>query len=164
MAQIIKSFFSNKAVKLISTSKYKDKRGFLSKIFDQNISKEKIIDIYVSKSKKNVFRGLHYNQIDKSIRFYICMQGNFTHYFYDTRAKSKTKGMLKKYKNNEKNIIIMLSQGIAHGVYSHKDNSYLLCLSTEKYNSKYEKVISYKKIGINLPKNIILSDKDDKYK
>jgi dTDP-4-dehydrorhamnose 3,5-epimerase-like enzyme len=161
MVKIVKSFFNN-GVKLISINRYKDKRGFLLKIFDSNILTKKILDVYISKSKKNVFRGLHYVDLKKSIRLYACMQGNFTHYFYDTRAKSETKGALRTYKNNEKNIIIMLSTGIAHGVYSHKNNSYLLCLSNKKYNLKYEKIISCNKIGIKLPKNSILSEKDEK--
>ena len=156
----IKSFFYKSAVQVLSLKKHKDKRGFLYKILDQNIIKDIICDIYISKSKKNVFRGLHYNKLEKDIRYYSCIEGELIHYFVDTRVRSKTYGICKSYKNTSKNIIIKLLPGIAHGVYTLKNNTLLLYLSSKRHDPKNEKLISYRDAGIRLPRNVIISNKD----
>ena len=156
----IKSFFYKNAVEVLSLKKYEDKRGFLLKIFDQNIIKDNIRDSYISKSKKNVFRGLHLSKSKKGIRYYSCIAGEFIHYFVDTRVRSKTYGICTSYKNNSKNIIIKLLPGIAHGVYTLKNNSLLLYLSSKSHDPKNEKIISYRDAGIRLPRNVIISNKD----
>ena len=164
MVKKIKCYFDKSGVQFLSLKIYKDKRGHLLKALEKESIRKKIKDIYISKSKKNVFRGLHYNNLINELRYYICIQGKFLHYFYDMRKKSKTYKKLKFFTNSKNNIIIMLTSGIAHGVLSLKDNSLLLCLNTAKFNQKKEKNIFYEKAGIKLSKKIILSRKDRDFK
>ena len=48
-----------KDLKVFRGKKFHDKRGFVEEVFSQNQVKKKLIFSIVSKSNKNVLRGLH---------------------------------------------------------------------------------------------------------
>lgn len=160
MVKKVKSFFFNKSVEFYKLNKFSDNRGNLKKIFKKSFLDVNLEEIYVSSSKNNVFRGLHYTTSKRAVNFYACIYGELIHYFFDTRLNSKTFGKLEYYKNNNQNILIKVKSGIAHGVLSKKENSLLLCLSNIKYDRNKEKVIHYSKAKIKLPKNVLISKKD----
>lgn len=160
MVKKIKKFFFDKNVEFFEFKKFLDNRGYLKKIFEKQNLDINIQEIYISNSKKNVFRGLHYTTSKNNINYYLCVKGELVHYFYDTRKNSKTYGRLKTYQNNNKNILIKVKSGIAHGVLSKQNDSFLICLGNSQYDIKHEKIILYTTAKIKLPRNVIISKKD----
>ena len=96
--KIINNYF-NSAVKIYRVKKIKDKRGYLKKLYSEN---EGINDLYISISKKKVFRGIHYIESKKKIKKYIyCLGGEFVSVFVDLRKNSKTYMDVKEFLFNQ---------------------------------------------------------------
>tara|TARA_B110000971_G_scaffold220105_2_gene262804 strand:- start:437 stop:922 length:486 start_codon:yes stop_codon:yes gene_type:complete len=154
----INNFFNN-AVKIYKAKKIKDNRGYLKKLYSHNVG---INDLYISISKKRVFRGIHYIESKKKIKKYVfCLGGEFISVFVDLRKNSKTYLSVKKFLFNKDIYIAEINGKIGHGMLSLKDNTLLMCSTNIKYNPKNEKVFNWKKIKFNWPfKNLILSKKD----
>lgn len=81
MVKKVKNSFFNKNVEFYKLDKFSDNRGNLKKIFKNFFLDTNLEEIYVSSSKKNVFRGLHYTTTRKAINFYSCINGELTHFF-----------------------------------------------------------------------------------
>jgi dTDP-4-dehydrorhamnose 3,5-epimerase len=156
--KIINNYF-NSAVKIYRVKKIKDKRGYLKKLYSEN---EGINDLYISISKKKVFRGIHYIESKKKIKKYIyCLGGEFVSVFVDLRKNSKTYMDVKEFLFNQDIYMAEINGKIGHGMLSLKDNTLLLSSTNIKYNKKNERKLNWKKIKFNWPfKNLILSKKD----
>ena len=156
--KIINNYF-NSAVKIYRVKKIKDKRGYLKKLYSKN---EGINDLYISISKKKVFRGIHYIESKKKIKKYIyCLSGEFVSVFVDLRKNSKTYMDVKEFLFNQDIYMAEINGKIGHGMLSLKDNTLLLSSTNIKYNKKIERKLNWKKIKFNWPfKNLILSKKD----
>ncbi|WP_440678961.1 dTDP-4-dehydrorhamnose 3,5-epimerase family protein [Candidatus Pelagibacter sp. HIMB1611] len=154
----INNFFNN-AVKIYKTKKIKDNRGYLKKLYSDS---DGINDLYISISKKKVFRGIHYVETNKKIKKNIyCLGGEFVSIFVDLRKNSKTYMNVKKFLFNKNIYIAEINGKIGHGMLSLKDNTLLMSSANIKYNPKNEKVLNWKKIKFKWPfKNLILSKKD----
>ena len=51
-----------KGLEIIISKKFKDNRGYLREIYKKKVIKENLIFHYFAKSKKNVFRGFHFQK------------------------------------------------------------------------------------------------------
>tara|TARA_X000000950_G_scaffold209394_1_gene251786 strand:- start:1471 stop:1986 length:516 start_codon:yes stop_codon:yes gene_type:complete len=148
--------------KIIKSKLHKDKRGSLKEIFKSKDYKKKFKFFLLVSSKKNVFRGFHFQKRKQQEKLVVVVKGKIIDYCIDLRKKSKTFGKIFKYTLKEKSVLLV-PKGFAHGYTGiSKENIIVYFLSEYRY-SKFEKGISLfdKAIKINLNKNkLIISEKD----
>lgn len=150
--------------KVIDTKVNTDNRGYLIETFKKKkINTEFKYSILVS-SKKNVFRGLHFQKKKQQEKLLIVLKGSIIDYCVDLRRKSKT--FLKTFKFNlNKNSILYIPKGFAHGYLCLKKDNKLVYLLSDYWSKKYEKVLDFNDKKINLKiknKKIIISNRDKK--
>ncbi len=145
-----------------------DNRGIFTKTYHINAFKDlnikfEFAEEYFSYSKKNVFRGMHYqappNALDKLI---FCPHGSITDYVIDLRSNSKTYGEWASFKlNSETPKAVFVPKGLAHGFYVTSELGIVQCKSSGVFDGPTDKTISYK--SFSFAKDIIdpiLSEKD----
>tara|TARA_B100000212_G_C27308829_1_gene504822 strand:+ start:494 stop:1072 length:579 start_codon:yes stop_codon:yes gene_type:complete len=153
---------------------YNDERGYFLESWNNNklnkfLGREiKFTQDNISKSKKNVIRGLHYqikpNPQAKLIR---CLAGSIFDVAVDIRINSKTFGQWAGIKLSEKNKFqFLIPEGFAHGFLSLENNSIIYYKITNKWVKELERAIVWndKEIDILWPlpdKDFILSQKDE---
>ena len=160
----------NNELKIIKLNKSKDKRGYLTKIFDQNIKINNKFNFIVkehliSLSKKNVIRGMHdqsSNYAQNKIVYVI--EGTIIDVIVNIRKKSKN--YLKVYDfslSSKKNLGIFIPKYYAHGFKVTSNYAVVGYLLDNNYNKKNDKGILWKSINYNWKvTNPILSNKDSK--
>ena len=146
---------------------YFDKRGSLKELFNQNKINTKFVFEFLSISKKNVVRGLHFQIKKPQAKFISVINGKIFDVVVDLRKKSKTFG--KKYEiilDSKKNTSLYIPEGFAHGFKSLKDNSIMLysCSKKRYADLEYGLLWNDKELKINWPnkKINIISNKDQK--
>ena len=150
---------------------YIDKRGSFSEVFNKEINKSLGVKVdwkqdNESISKKNVFRGLHF-QKSKYVQSKLIRvtNGKILDIMLDLRKNSSTYKKYISIKIEERNNILFIPRGIAHGFLSLTDNTILNYKCDNLYNPDVESGVnpftSNLKInwGIDF-KNIIISKKD----
>jgi dTDP-4-dehydrorhamnose 3,5-epimerase len=146
-------------IRRIEIRKFKDKRGNLIKLFEKKKFKGfNTKDIYITTSKKNVFRGLHY-QTGKyaQSKIIICLKGEIIDFAYNLKTKKLSKNKI----NVRSNYGLLIPKNYAHGFLSLQNNSVIISLCSSDYNATREKTIKLKSIDNSLKKKkLILSDKD----
>ena len=147
---------------IIKSKSFKDNRGILRLTFDDRVLKKKFPFEYSTISKKNVFRGFHFQTKFKQAKFITVLKGEIIDYAIDLRKKSKTYGKCFKISLSDKNLkSIFIPEGFAHGYYVKKNNTLIYCKQSNFYRPRYEKCISWKSFKIRFPfKKPILSKKD----
>jgi len=103
--------------KVIKAKVNLDNRGYLIETFKKkNINTDFKYSILVS-SKKNVFRGLHFQKRKQQEKLLIVLKGSIIDYCVDLRKKSKN--FLKKHKFHlKKNSILFIPKGLLMGIYA----------------------------------------------
>ena len=142
-----------KDLKLIKYGKFKDERGYftehfrLSEINKLEFMKHfKIMQTNESYSKKNVFRGFHY-QYDKPMgKLLRVIKGHILDFALDIRCSSPTYGHvemveLKNDKNSKSGEWFWIPAGFAHACYFLED-SVIEYYCDAEYNKKGEGAIS----------------------
>ena len=155
---------SNEIPKIIKTKCYYDKRGYLQEIYLKKKYKENFIFSLVTLSKKNVFRGFHFQIKKQQTKLIYVAKGRVLDIAIDLRKKSKTFGKVFKFHLKEKNILY-IPKGFAHGYLSQSNESILIYYMTNYRSQKNENGIVWndKKLKINFPiNNMIISKKDRK--
>jgi dTDP-4-dehydrorhamnose 3,5-epimerase len=153
-------------LKIIKSKNYYDNRGLFREIFKKKIINKKFIFGCLSKSKKNVLRGLHIQTKNSQAKFISVIKGEIFDVILDLRKNSKTFGKTFKIVLSDKNAIsIFIPKGCAHGFLSlAKENLvYYTCDEYRDQKSEIGIIWSDKNLKINWPiKNPILSSKDKK--
>ena len=160
--KIVKTKF--KDLLIIENHKYLDNRGeFRELLLEKNI-KIKFPFNVISKSKKNVVRGLHYQLKKPQGKFISVIKGEILDVALDLREKSKTYGKYYKVLLSEKNCkSIYIPEGFAHG-FSCLGNENIVIYSCTNYrNASGERGILWNdetlKINWRVKKPIV-SEKD----
>ena len=146
--------------KLININSHNDKRGSLREIYKKNNLFPKFVFALSVYSKKNVFRGLHFQKKKQQSKLIIVIDGKLIDYCVDLRKKSKNYLKVYKYKLN-KNSILFIPKGFAHGYFAVEKTKMIYLLSD--YRSKKDECgIDFrdKKLRIKLNNKILLSKKD----
>ena len=152
-------------LKLIKGKIYYDKRGFFKEIFKKNkIKSHNPIFWCMSKSKKNVLRGLHLQSKNSQEKFVSVVKGRILDVVVDLRKNSKTFGKHFKIILSEKNATsILIPAGFAHG-FLGLENENIILYSNNNYRSKISEtgiMWNDKKLKIYWPKKkFIISKKD----
>ena len=152
-------------LKIIKGINYYDSRGYFRETFKNNFfQKKNFIFWCLSKSKKNVIRGLHLQKKFGQDKFVSVAKGKIFDVVVDLRKKSKTYG--KKYsiilsENNSTSLFI--PAGFAHG-FCTLANENLVFYGCTNYRSKNNEVgILWKDNELNIKwpvKKPIVSRKD----
>jgi dTDP-4-dehydrorhamnose 3,5-epimerase len=144
---------------------FKDLRGELDKIFEENYVNSQFVisDVYTTKSNKSVVRGLHY-QIGTygQAKLVSCLNGRFLDIAVDLRPRSLTFGeVFCRELSSDQPASILIPAGFAHGTYSLEDGTYVLTMCEGKYLPEYEAGIDMRSLGLNIDfTNSIISEKD----
>ena len=148
--------------KVIDTKVNIDNRGYLIETYKKKeINTDFKYSILVS-SKKNVFRGLHFQNKKQQEKLLIVLKGSIIDYCIDLRKKSKTFSKIYKF-FLKKNSILYIPKGFAHGYLCLKNDNKLVYLLSNYWFKKHEKVLDFNDKEINLKiknKKIILSKRD----
>jgi len=154
-------------LKIIKGINYYDNRGYFRETFKNSFFQNKEFIFWcMSKSKKNVIRGLHLQKEFKQDKFVSVVKGKIFDVVVDLRKKTKTYG--KKYSIilSEKNSTsLFIPAGFAHGFCTMaKEN--LVFYGCTNYRSKDDEIgilWNDSELKIKWPiKNPIISQKDRK--
>ena len=93
-----------------------DQRGFLREAYKKKIIKKNLIFAIISKSKKNVLRGLHMQKKSPQDKYILVLKGKILDVVVDARKNSKTYGKHYKIVLSDKNgKSFFIPKGFLHG-------------------------------------------------
>ncbi len=155
-----------KGLKIIKGKNYYDSRGFFKEIFiKKKLKIHKPIFWCMSKSKKNVLRGLHIQTKNSQEKFVSVVKGKILDVVVDLRKNSKTFGKNFKTILSEKNAkSLLIPAGCAHGFLGIETENIVL-YSNNNYRSKISEtgiLWNDKKLKIRWPKKKFIISKKDK--
>ena len=143
-----------------------DNRGTLRETFNDKILKKKFIFEYCTSSKKNVFRGFHFQFKNKQSKYVNVLKGCIIDFVIDLRKSSKTFGKVFSILLSRKNALgLYIPAGFAHAYYSIEKENIIYYKLDNYYNPRCESGINYKDKSLKLKltrKKIIISQKDKK--
>ena len=154
---------------LIKTKRSVDDRGYFIKGFEMepfsSFLRDPFVEDYVSQSKQDVLRGLHYQIEPKAQGKYITvLTGRILDVALDIRKNSKT---FHKFSMNELSALgwdsVWIPEGFAHGFLSMEDNTVVLNRCTGQFDPSLERGIRWNDpfFKINWPlDDPIISEKD----
>ena len=153
-----------KDVLIIEGELHKDKRGYLREIYLEKLLKKKFKFQIVSKSKKNVLRGLHVQTINPQGKYLYVIKGKIFDVIIDLRSKSNTFGQYFSILLSEKNCkSVYIPEGFAHGFISLDKENIISYNCTNYRNAESELTLKWNDSDLNIkwPKiKPILSNKD----
>ena len=153
-------------LKILDGIKFDDSRGYFREIYLQKIFKKKNFIFWcMSKSKKNVLRGMHIQTKNTQAKIVSVIKGKILDIVIDCRKKSKTFGMYYKIVLSDKNCkSLMIPKGFAHGFLAlEKEN--IILYSNNNYRSKKNEVgllWNDKSLKIKWPKTKKIISRKDK--
>ena len=143
-----------------------DKRGFLREAFKKKLIKKNLIFSIVSKSKKNVLRGLHMQKKNQQDKYILVLKGKILDVAVDLRKKSRTYGKHHKVILSDQNCkSFFIPKGFAHGFYGLEKENIVLYGCSNYRNKQSEMTLNWndKDLNIKWPtKKPILSKKDQR--
>jgi dTDP-4-dehydrorhamnose 3,5-epimerase len=158
-----------KGIRTFELPIFHDDRGYLVPFPYGELENQigvKFIQENVSKSKKNVVRGMHYQWDEPTGKLVRVLAGKVMDVVVDIRNDSPTYGKYESIILSEaNNKVIWIPEGFAHGFISLEDNSIMVYKNTSVYNPKSDGGINPFCQGININwgisiKDAILSPKD----
>ena len=153
-----------KGLLIIKQKNNLDKRVILRETFNNKILKKKFIFEYCTTSKKNVFRGFHFQTKNKQSKYINVLKGKILDVVIDLRKKSKTFGKYFSIILSQKNAIsLYIPAGFAHAYYSYENENIIYYKLDNYYNPKFENGIIYNDVELNFKwpnKKMIISKKD----
>ena len=133
MIEVSKTNINN--LLIIDGKKYVDNRGYLRELISEKEIGIKFKFAIVSKSKKNVLRGLHFQNNKPQGKYISVLKGKILDVAVDLRKKSKTFGKTFSIILSEKNCKgVYIPPGFAHGFQS-LDKENIVCYSCTEYRS-----------------------------
>lgn len=159
-------------LKILEPTVFKDNRGYfyelnqVKKIKKLLKKRGEFVQDNVSFSKKNVFRGFHFQKKPyQQGKLVTVLKGEIIDYAININKKSKN--YLKSYEvrlNDKNSYLFWIPKDFAHGFFV-KSKYALVHYKVDNYFKKSHDSgvnLKSKKIDIKLPKNLIISDKDKK--
>ena len=130
-----------RGLKIIREINHYDKRGYFRETFKNSFFKNKNFIFWcVSKSKKNVIRGLHLQKKFQQNKFVSVVKGKIFDVVLDLRKKSKTYG--KQYStilSDKNSTSLFVPAGFAHG-FCGLENDNLVFYGFTNYRSKNDEI------------------------
>ena len=143
-----------------------DQRGFLREAFKKKLIKKNLIFVIISKSKKNVLRGLHMQTKNPQDKYILVLKGKILDVVVDVRKNSETYGKHHKVILSEKNgKSFFIPKGFLHGFLGLEKENIVLYGCTNYRHKQSEMTINCNDSDLNIKwptKKPILSKKDKK--
>ena len=157
---------SIEGVYILKNKTFLDARGSFTKqlnVFSDLIPEITWQDQFYTVSKKHVFRGFHYQKNEpSSYKLINFLNGNCTDYLVDIRPKSASYGNIISLNiSAEERLSILVPPSVAHGFISKSDNLITLYQIGCAYSLENDVGFNYKSIDIDMPSDVIISDKDE---
>lgn len=154
---------------IINSFQQQDDRGGFVKTYQSQEFNEKAFDfkvkeIYYTWSKKNVFRGFHFQLPPHAhSKIVFCNFGEVTDYVVDLRKDSEVYGKVFPFELNEGNRkAILIPKGCAHGFYVPNKKSMLTYLVETEYAPDYDTGLLWTSLKQDLGfSNPIISKRDE---
>ena len=160
--KIIKTKF--KELIIYESKNFIDNRGYFRELTIEKIIKKKLVFTVVSKSKKNVLRGLHMQRNNMQGKYLSVVKGKILDVVVDCRKNSKTFGKNYKIILSQKNSkSIYIPAGFLHGFLGLEDENIVVygCTKYRDKNSEIGVMWNDPNLGISWPiKKPITSIKD----
>lgn len=142
----------------------RDRRGYLTELQNERFIKFRTALTYISLSKKNTLRGLHFQTKLQQKKIISVIKGEILDVCVDLRKKSKTFGKYFFLRLSAKNnISLLIPEGFAHGFCVLSNYAIMHYQCSKKRYRKYEKSLSWDDEDLNIKwpkKKYILSDRD----
>ena len=155
-----------KGLLIFESSNFYDNRGYFRELTYQKYIKEKLIFTVVSKSKKNVLRGLHMQTQFQQGKYVSVVKGKILDVVVDCRKNSKTFGKYFSIELSQKNSkSIYIPPGFIHGFLGREKENIVVYSCTNYRNKNSEIGIIWNDKNLNIDwkiKKPILSKKDKK--
>jgi len=162
--KIVKTDF--KELLIFESKNFYDNRGYFRELAIEKIIKKKLVFTVVSKSKKNVLRGLHIQRNNMQGKYLSVVKGKILDVVVDCRKNSKTFGKNYKIILSQKNSkSIYIPAGFLHGFLGLEDENIVIygCTKYRDKDSEIGVMWNDPNLGINWPiKKPITSIKDEK--
>jgi|TARA_B110001452_G_C15211801_1_gene420291 dTDP-4-dehydrorhamnose 3,5-epimerase len=124
---------------LINNNANHDKRGYFKEIFIEKDLKKKFPFMVMSKSKKNVIRGLHLQTNSMQGKYISVAKGKIFDVALDLRTKSKTFGKyFSTILSEENSNSVFIPPGFAHGFCALGNDNYIFYHCTKYRSPKSE--------------------------
>ena len=149
--------------KKIKLNKYKDSRGYLLELLPKKFRKKFKYSI-ITKSKKKVIRGIHYDQKMKEEKLVYVIKGKILDVCVDISKFDDIKKKIFYNKLNEGEAIF-IPKKFAHGYACFGKENILIYFLSKVYNHKTNKGIKWSDKSLKIKwsiKNPIISKKDKK--
>ena len=160
--QVIKTNF--KDLVIVKSKNINDNRGYFKEVFIEKYIKKKIIFSVVSKSKKNVLRGLHMQKVNPQGKYVSVIKGKILDVAVDCRRNSKTFGKHYKISLSEKNAkSVFIPAGFLHGFLGLENENIVVYGCTKYRNKNSETGVIWNDDSLNIKwpiKKPIISNKD----
>ena len=160
--KIIKTNF--KDLVIVKSKNITDKRGYFKEVFIEKYIKKKIIFSVVSKSKKNVLRGLHMQKVKPQGKYVSVVKGKILDVAVDCRRNSNTFGKYYKITLSEKNAkSVFIPAGFLHGFLGLENENIVVYGCTKYRNKNSETGVIWNDDSLNIKwpiKKPIISNKD----
>jgi dTDP-4-dehydrorhamnose 3,5-epimerase len=136
--KLIKTKFSG--LKIVKLRKNQDARGYLAETYRKKLLKGKdLVFDYKVLSKKNVFRGFHFQYNYQQVKFISVLKGKILDCVIDLRKNSKTFGKIFKIILSEKNALsLYVPAGFAHSYLTLDKENIVYYKLSNYYKPKYE--------------------------
>ena len=136
--KIIKTKF--KELIIYESKNFIDNRGYFRELTIEKIIKKKLVFTVVSKSKKNVLRGLHMQRNNMQGKYLSVVKGKILDVVVDCRKNSKTFGKIYKIILSQKNSkSIYIPAGFLHGFLGLEDEN-IVVYGCTKYRDKESEI------------------------
>lgn len=149
---------------IFQSQNHRDNRGIFRELILEKQLKSKLKFFVVSKSKKNVLRGLHFQLNKPQGKYLSVLKGTIFDVVVDYRPKSKTFGKHFKIILSDKNCkSIYIPPGFAHGFAGMDDENIVMYGCTNYRDKKSESGIKWNDPFLNIKwpiKKPIISKKD----
>ena len=149
---------------VFESKNFYDKRGLFRELSLEKLIKKRFIFSVVSKSKRNVLRGLHMQKKFKQGKYVSVLKGKVLDVVVDCRKKSKTFGKHYKIILSEKNCkSIFIPPGFIHGFLGLEKENIINYMCTNYRNKNSEIGVKWDDVSLKINWNIkkpILSQKD----
>ena len=142
-------------LKIIKLKRNNDPRGYLAETYNKKLigGKELVFDYKVI-SKKNIFRGFHFQYKFQQVKLISVLKGKILDCVIDLRKNSKTFGKTYKIILSEKNnLSLYVPSGFAHSYLTLENENIVYYKLSNYYAPKFESGIFWddKDLKINLP-------------
>ena len=153
-----------KGLIIFKSQNFLDKRGRFRELAKEKLIKKKLVFTILSKSKKNVLRGLHLQKKFQQGKYVSVIKGKILDVAVDCRKKSKTYGKYYKSRLSEKNCkSIFIPPGFLHGFLGLEKENIVVYSCTNYRHKKSEVSVNWNDKDLKIKWNIkkpILSKKD----